>query len=583
VRRGEEQYGRRTGRGPTLLLIGWDGGTPELIERFCRQGSLPTVKRLIDRGSCRRLRSTIPPITACAWSSFLTGRNPGRHGLFDFVTPRPGSYKFDYTNGGHRRDCDADLLSLLNRAGLRVGCINVPMTYPPKSIDGFLVSGLDAPDENSGIAHPAALFEEAQAEVGPYRIDNRHLGAMKNARDRRDALDEFKRIETRRTDVTLAMMRHVAVDVLVLVYNATDQVQHHFWHLMDPTCPGHAESDAQELAAFRNAIEEVYTHCDTELARLVELFPDANIMLLSDHGAGPAKGPRVRLNNALGEAGLLTWAHSKGTLWADAVARFDRFLRRTLSNRQKAALARLLPAGRTAVESLGLPPIDWERTVAFVYEGFTLSPCVWINRRDRFPQGTVAPGEEYERACRQVTDALKELKDPATGAQVVPHVYRADEVYHGEYLETAPDLIPDWWEEPTFTMTRSHPNLAGKSPVFRRSGPVRAGYDITGIHRRDGILVASGPQLESAGEAALPPADLVDVTPTALALLGLQAPTDLDGRVLEGVISGDAGVARPVEPSPTAEAPASSEPLHRYSARQERMIEQRLTDLGYIE
>ena len=575
--------GANPDRHPVLLLIGWDGATPELLERFIRAGKLPTVEGLIRSGSGRRLRSTIPPVTACAWSSFLTGKNPGKHGLFDFVTPREGSYKFAYTHGGYRRDRGGDLLSLLNRAGLRVGCVNVPMTYPPRAIDGFMVSGLDAPDEHSGIAEPAALFEQAQAEVGPYRIDNRHLGSMKGDAGRREAIDEFKRIETLRTDITTAMIRREAVDVLMLVYNATDQVQHHFWHLMDAEAPDHPGPDSREVTLFQDAIQEIYTHCDAELARLLERFPDANVMLLSDHGAGPVCGPRVRLNNVLAEAGLLTWAPTQGTFLADTISRFDEFLRRTLSAKQKARLARWLPAGRTGIESLGLPPVDWAQTTAFAYEGYTLSPCIWINRRDRFPNGTVSPGEEYDRACARITEILTALRDPKTGAQVIPRVYRSDEVYHGEHMAMAPDLILNWWEDPNFMVTKSHPKFGKDPSVFYPRGPAVPGRDITGIHRRDGVLVASGPQLASFDSAERPPADLTDVAPTTLALLGLPVPEDMDGQTLEEIVAGEIPVDRAPRPSPPTDDDGQDTEVEGYGERDAKIIEQRLSDLGYIE
>jgi predicted AlkP superfamily phosphohydrolase/phosphomutase len=564
-----------------LLLIGWDGAAPELLERFARAGKLPNVARLMQAGGFRPLRSTIPPVTACAWSSFLTGKNPGKHGLFDFVTPHPGSYKFDYTHGGYRKDRDGDLLSLLNRAGLRVGCVNVPMTYPPRAIDGFLVSGLDAPDESSGIAHPADVFAQAQAEVGAYRIDNRHLGSMKTDADRRRVLDEFKQIETRRTDIALAMLRREPIDVLIIVYAATDQVQHHFWHLMDPETCAFPGTDGRAVAQFQHAIEEVYTHCDAELGRLLGLFPDANLMLISDHGAGPVCGPQVRLNNALADAGLLTWARPKGGFLTDAVAGLDRILRRTLSAEQKAKLARLLPAGRTRIEALGLPAIDWQRTVAFAYEGFTLSPCIWINRRSRFPEGIVDGEADYDRVCQRVAEALTKLTDPRTGTSVIPRVFRAREVYQGAYVAAAPDLILNWWDAQTFTIAKSHPKFAGQPTVFYPSNAACTGQDITGIHRREGVLVTGGPQMATLGPQP-DAADLIDIAPTTLALLGLDVPADMDGRVLTDMIRAAVHTSRTSPASRASEAPPSAAEAQAYSEREEERIAQRLSDLGYM-
>jgi predicted AlkP superfamily phosphohydrolase/phosphomutase len=304
-------------------------------------------------------------------------------------------------------------------------------------------------------------------------------------------------------------------------------------------------------------------------------------MLISDHGAGPVCGPQVRLNNALADAGLLTWAPTQSRFVTDAVAGIDRFLRRTLSAEQKAKLAKWLPAGRTRIEALGLPAIDWQRTRAFAYEGFTLSPCIWINRRDRFPEGLVAPGAEYEEVCQCVIDALRKLGDPKTGAPVIPSVYRAAEIYHGAYAGAAPDLILNWWEGTTFTLAKSHPKYAGLPAVFYPSDPPRGGQDITGIHRRDGVLVAAGPQFARGAQHEAAAADLVDITPTALALLGLDVPPEMDGRAIADLIT------RPLATVRTAPVPAAAYDEERgevavYSERDEERIAKRLTDLGYM-
>lgn len=566
-------------RRPRLLLVGWDGAVPELLERFVSAGKLPGAQRLFERGSFRPLRSTIPPVTACAWSSFLSGRNPGRHGLFEFVAPRPGSYAFDYTNGGQRRERGSDFLALLNAAGLRVGCVNVPMTYPPRPLDGFVISGLDAPDEKSGIALPKDDWDAAHARIGtPYRIDNRHLGNMRSNDDREAALQEFIRVERLRTDYTLAMIERQPIDVLVTVYNATDQVQHHFWHLMDATHPQYPGDGSEEVRRFRDAIERIYIACDVELARLMDAFPDADVLLISDHGAGGTNGPRVRFNNALGDAGLLTWTAAKGSLVSNFVGWLDAFLRRTLSAKTKALLARLLPSGRSAIEAMSLPPIDWARTTAFAYEGFTLSPSIWINRKSVFPLGTVGDGEEYEQALSRTESALRALRDPRSGRPVIPAMYRARDVYPGRYTHGAPDLILDWWSGQTFTMTRSHPSLAGQPSVFYPDGPAIAGQDITGIHRWDGVLAAAGPTI---GRAVGTPqaASLIDLAPTTLALMGLSVPADMDGKVLSDIARGPVRVSAACGASPAS----ADEVAPGYSEEDARRIEERLSGLGYIE
>ena len=166
---------------------------------------------------------------------------------------------------------------------------------------------------------------------------------------------------------------------------------------------------------------------------------------------------------------------------------------------------------------------------------------------------------------------------------MIPRIYRAEEIYHGEHLSAAPDLILVWWEDPNFTTRKSHPKFAGQPAVFYPTGPAVAGRDLTGIHRRDGILVACGPQLASLGEGKLPGADLVDIAPTALALTGLSVPSDMDGVVLEDIVAGQIHMNRPDGAQAPGNAGDDERHVGGYSEHEEGLIEKRLSDLGYVE
>ena len=193
------------------------------------------------------------------------------------------------------------------------------------------------------------------------------------------------------------------------------------------------------------------------------------------------------------------------------------------------------------------------------------------------------PGAEYERVVQRVINALCALRDPQTGQPVIPQIHRAKDVYHGDYLSDAPDLILDWWNGKTFTMTRSHPRYAKQPKVFYPDGPAQPGQDITGIHRRDGILVAAGPSFARDNEHPTELADLIDVTPTSLVLLGLGVPDDMDGRVLENAL-GNAVRAKRITSAPTTEiAQNEDQAAVGYSEAEQQMIAQRLSNLGYIE
>jgi len=126
-----------------VLVIGLDGATFDLIKPFAAQGQLPHLKKLMDAGAWSELSSTIPPVTASAWTSFMTGKNPGAHGLFDFMQRRKGSYDLVPVSSGERDG--KTLWEVAGDAGRKVIVMGVPVTYPPTPVNGLLVTGMLTP------------------------------------------------------------------------------------------------------------------------------------------------------------------------------------------------------------------------------------------------------------------------------------------------------------------------------------------------------------------------------------------------------------------------------------------------------
>ena len=104
---------------------------------------MPNLARLVKEGVSGPLQSILPPITPPAWTTFMTGKNPGKHGIFHFIETEPGGYTMTYANGGSRRT--PTLWRMLNDAGLTVGTVNIPFTYPVHQVDGFVISGFGTP------------------------------------------------------------------------------------------------------------------------------------------------------------------------------------------------------------------------------------------------------------------------------------------------------------------------------------------------------------------------------------------------------------------------------------------------------
>src|SRR5918993_5510705 len=170
-----------------VFVVGWDGATFDHIEPWIDDGSLPHLARLINQGAHGPLRSTIPPWSFQAWTSFMTGKNPGKHGVYDFFRTPVGTYDLEFVNAGHRRG-GATVWQVLSEADKRVIAIGIPGTFPPDPVNGVMISGFDFPGEGPGTyldekgIYPREVFAELEREVGPYPIDPPILTEMKQGR-----------------------------------------------------------------------------------------------------------------------------------------------------------------------------------------------------------------------------------------------------------------------------------------------------------------------------------------------------------------------------------------------------------------
>lgn len=559
----------------SVLIVGLDGATLDLILPWVDEGYLPNLGRLLRSGAHSRLESTIPPITPCAWSSFMTGKNPGKHGLFDFVEPDEQGHGFRFTNASFREG--ESLWGCLSRHGRKVGVVNVPMTYPPEPVNGFLISGLDTPHELSPFMYPVEIRQEIKQAGIRYRIDQQHLGNMRTDERRRQQLADIFTAETARTKAFDLLSKQRPADFRMIVYGATDQVQHHFWHFMDPEHDKYDEVGAKE---FGTAIRDTYVHIDEQLGLLLDdIDDDTIVMVMSDHGFGPTSNVRLRLNQVLRDAGLLKFkeSESRPSKFRKAAGWFDGLLRAHLSSDTKRTLAGMFPKLRVWFENLDEADIDWETTRAHVNEAYRSSPAVWLDKQPETSDGA---------ACdlrSDVVAALKALIDPATGKPAVSNCYFPHEIYHGPHTQRAPEILPSWWED-GFLLEQSGPVKDALPNVERSMAPVQGGVEFAGSHRLDGVFMASGGPFKQG--FAFGGAKIIDVAPTVLYLMGLPIPDDMDGRVLTEALDSQFVAQHPIEmESAHGEEPhdqngQASE--HSFSDDESELIARRLQALGYI-
>jgi predicted AlkP superfamily phosphohydrolase/phosphomutase len=262
-----------------VFVVAWDGATLDLLWPWCEEGRLPTLRRMLERGAHGRLTSTYPPLTGPAWASFMTGKSPGNHGVFEFFHRREDGYS--QVLSGPSSIGGKSLWRLLSEAGKKVGVINVPLTYPPEEVNGFLITGLLTPHDCDDWAYPRELIEELKGNLGDYLLHHDEKYTKSNVDN---LLAEQYRILQSRTEAALYLMRAREWDFFMVHYYGPDRMIHEFWHLMDPSHPQH---DPQEYSKYGNVVLDFFQELDASLGRLLsELDEDDVFLLMSDHGMG---------------------------------------------------------------------------------------------------------------------------------------------------------------------------------------------------------------------------------------------------------------------------------------------------------
>ncbi len=371
-----------TRRKKRTLVIGLDGVPHSLLSRFASDGTTPNIGRLVSAGHLSEMNVTLPEISAVSWPSFMTGTNPGTHGIFGFVDPKPDSYDYRFPNF---RDLKAPTLwDRLGRKRKRSIVVNQPSTYPAREIPGILVSGFVAISLKKAVA---PMRYVSDLEGIDYRID------IDTAQARADhdylirELDET--LEGRRRAVDLFWNEDW--DYFQIVVTGTDRLQHYLWEAVED--PSHA---------YHGAFLDYYRKVDLFVGGLVERFGKVSgrkdegegLFLLSDHGFCGITA-EVRINRWLVENGFLSFETDDPT----------------------------------SLEEIA------EGSRAFAYD----PGRIYLNRRGRFPKGSVADSDARP-IMNEIKAGLAELTHE--GHPVIERVFERDEVYSGPEARKGPDLLP---------------------------------------------------------------------------------------------------------------------------------------------
>ena len=500
-----------------ILLLGLDSATWTLLDGWIKAGLLPNLASLRQRSLWGQLQSTIHPITASAWVTLLTGKNPGKHGIYDFVQRKRESYGLVMTNASMINS--STLYDLLSDANKRIISINMPYTFPPKAINGSIIAGLFAPSTGPELAYPSSLWEKVN-EIAPRYCIAPDYNARAN--DPLQAyIDDMHDSVDQRSRLARWLLLNEEWDLFTLVYTEPDEIQHAFWHCLEENLAQFPEHRQK----YGNPILDLYQHIDREIGSLLSLLDDeTQIWVVSDHGATSLKY-WVNLNRLLNKQGMLTFnlkANNKPISY-----RLARIYKRVVPNKARRAVSRVLGQRFEHVKAhiqtrLFADSIDWSKTKVYALGAMG---SLYINLKGREPHGIVKSGEEYEQLCHEVIELLKSFRDPNTNQCPIASIKRGSELYHGDYASLAPDLVIIWAD--------LHYN--GRSHVNNTSGIIEVATSsdisqlpLTGNHDYYGIVMIC--PSSTFKEQTLDNVHIADIAPSLLTAFGLPVPEDMDGK-----------------------------------------------------
>lgn len=553
-----------------VMIVGLDGATLDLIRPWAEAGYLPNFRKLMQEGAWGPLRSTMPPLTPVAWSTFMTGMNPGKHGVFDFTPRKQDSYESSLVKSSTRQA--PSFWQIASHAGKRVTVYNVPLTYPPERVNGLMVSGLMTPPGATDASYPPELQKELE-EIVPGSTNGRALTFHQG--HEAEYVEGLLKIHDENMAAARYLMHRQPWDLLVTEFQHTDTIGHMMWKYMEDkgsSAPG-AERDV-----VATAIRKCYEDIDAKLGQLIEeAGQNAFVMVMSDHGHGRLE-QRFAVNTWLLQKGYI---HFKSDPWT----RFKYLLYRLgfhprhmgllvnrlgLMDQVQKSDDELVTSTRQRLKRvyMSFQDIDWSRTRAY-----SVGYCgpIYVNLKGREPNGIVEPGKDYDTVLNQLAADLATLKEPGSDRTLFPEIHMGREAYWGPFADRGPDLLffPKDWRYVAVGMT----NFADTQP-FSPSGFK------SGTHRPDGILFLSGPGVNKGCEISQ--ATLMDIAPTVLALLGVPVPREMDGHVLEAPLSRELRGELDVTFASSAGMEPELVPTMQMSPEEEAVLVTRLRDLGYI-
>lgn len=495
-----------------VLVIGLDGASFDIIAPLIKEGKLPYLKKFLKNGSRANLKSTIMPNSFPAWTSCITGMNPGKHGIFwSLIRNNEEAFPMRLMNSS---DIHAKAVwEILGDAGHKVCIVNIPVIYPPTEVNGCLICGALTPGEDSDYTFPKDLKKEILTAVPHYKceIEFAQMDLDKLANQIMGSIQK-------REQLALYLLEKKSWDLFFIVFTEPDLTQHKFWGGIDEKHPDHKFLKNN----FSTFVYDVYERLDRSIERICKKIPEETIVfVISDHGFGPLYQT----------FSILKWLIKKEymVLSESLLKRVTRnFLAKInmidLIRNLKTEIHYFWDADKTKAnvrdlrekESLSLNKlthqIKWDKTRAY----FTSDNGIRINLKGREPFGIVNQGAESESLIEKIKSELCELKY-SNGEPVFEAVLRKEEVYSGPFVERAPDLI--------VPINHYRAPLESEKWEFTLHPP-----KLSGAHSPLGIFLVHGNGIQKG--KMIDYTHIIDIAPTILYIFNESTAAEMDGKVL---------------------------------------------------
>jgi predicted AlkP superfamily phosphohydrolase/phosphomutase len=478
-----------------IFVLGIDGGTWDLLIPLIDEGVMPNLGKIVKNGSSGILESTLPPYTAPAWVSCITGVNPGKHGIFGFTIKKNGIVQGEFVDS--TRISVPKIWNYINNAGKTAGLINVPITYPAEPVDGFMVPCFFTPLGKKDYTYPQSIYEDVLVPAN-YVINVRQAEKQVLSEETAtEVIHDIKNMAQRRYEVMEALQGTYNPDFFMVVFTCLDKVQHKFWKFLDPSNSMAKTSLASKL---RPLLLSVYEEIDAIIGKiLAKLAGNTTLYIVSDHGFG-AQNKTFFINKWLVQNGFLKLKKFRFISYR-LVTKY--FKKRNFFNRN--------------VDIFDNP----------IYKFINKKRSFFIGS-DPYEQGIYFIGNpssaDYLDKISLLKQQLATIKDPETGKLLFKRCYHRDELYSGEYATDAPDVILKL-QDYSINIIRGYPL---KNKIFS------ATLKPTGCHKPMGIFAAYGKDIVPDNKVY---ASIKDVTPTVLYNMGLPVNSEMDGEVRKEIFS----------------------------------------------